>query len=172
MGYHSGRMRAPTLLPRLKFQKLRDRWPALRQPAPDNQRRDKHVESHWALYSDGGSTPPISTKNGSLRARFSFEEMGGVSGGLPPLFYYPTPAPPEGGGRRRSGGACGILKTRQTAAKQWVRDCFEKPMNLRQGLESGAGARTYARKTSSEGYGLRLFGGNDWATRGRVGRGI
>ena len=45
-------------------------------------------------------------------------------------------------------------------------------MNLRQGLESGAGARTYARKTSSEGYGLRLFGGNDWATRGRVGRGI
>jgi hypothetical protein len=72
-------MRAPTLLQRLKFQKLRDRWPALRQPVSDNQRRDKHVESLLALYSDGGSTPPISTKNGSLRARFSFEEMGGAS---------------------------------------------------------------------------------------------
>jgi len=87
-------MRASTLLQRPKFQKLRDRWPAGRQPVSDNQRQDKHVESHLALYSDGGSTPPISTKNGSLRARFSFEEMGGVSGGKPPLFYYPTPAPP------------------------------------------------------------------------------
>ena len=55
-------MRAPTLLPRLKIQKLRGRWPAYRQPAPDNQRQDKHVESPLALYSDGGSTPPISTR--------------------------------------------------------------------------------------------------------------
>ena len=56
-------MRAPTLLQRLKFKKLRDPWPAHRQPVSDNQRRDTHVESHLALYSDGGSTPPISTVN-------------------------------------------------------------------------------------------------------------
>ena len=70
MGYHSGRMQAPTLLQRPKFQKLRDRWPALRQPVSDNQRRDTHVESHLALYSDGGSTPPISTRKGTRGSLF------------------------------------------------------------------------------------------------------
>ena len=78
MGYHPGRMQAPTLLPRPKIQKLRDRWPAFRQPVPDNQRQDKHVESPLALYSDGGSTPPISTKTGPHGPVFVWE-MGGAS---------------------------------------------------------------------------------------------
>lgn len=37
----------------------------------------------------------------------------------------PTPTPPGGRGRRRSGGACGLLKTRQTAAKQWANDALK-----------------------------------------------
>ena len=58
------------LLQRLKSQKLRVRWPACRQPFPYIQRQDKHVEGLLALYSDGGSTPPISTKQARGRGLF------------------------------------------------------------------------------------------------------
>ena len=59
----------------------------------------------------------------STRVAIFVWEMGGVSG--KPLLFYPTPTPPGGRGRRRSGGACGLLKTRQTAAKQWANDALK-----------------------------------------------
>ena len=83
-------MRAPTLLPRLKIQKLRGRWPAYRQPAPDNQRQDKHVESPLALYSDGGSTPPISTRKAGTCQLFLWR-VGRYSGLLCCLGHIPRP---------------------------------------------------------------------------------
>ncbi len=39
--------------------------------------------------------------------------------------------------------------------------CFERPMRLRQGPKSGVGARANAWEVSTEGCGLRLFGGDD-----------
>ena len=61
-GYHPGRMHAGTPLNRAKTQGIRTRWPAFRQPRPDNQRKDKRVESFRVRCLDGGSTPPISTR--------------------------------------------------------------------------------------------------------------
>lgn len=60
-GYHSNGLHALTPLRRAKILRIRSGWLACKQPSPDKQEQDKHVESPAVVRLDGGSTPPIST---------------------------------------------------------------------------------------------------------------
>ena len=57
----------PTRLSVAKPKSISCIWPAFRQVAVENQRTDKRVESHPVRCLDGGSSPPISTKQKQKR---------------------------------------------------------------------------------------------------------
>lgn len=61
MRYHPNRMHRGTPLNSAKTQRISCSWPVSRQPAADNQRETKRVESWLVRCLDGGSSPPSST---------------------------------------------------------------------------------------------------------------
>ena len=68
-------MHGGTPLNSAKPQRISPGQPAFRHSGNENQRQAKHVESHLVRCLDGGSSPPISTKEALSLLRASFVEM-------------------------------------------------------------------------------------------------